>query len=121
MAATQLLKTLDLNCGQQLYTKLKLQRWQLLSICSLHPEAPSYANIFMGNLEKELLSQSRKKPTVWWRYIDDVFALWTHGEESLNNFIGDLNQAHPTIKFTAEWSKESVSFLDTTVKLEDNL
>ena len=23
------------------------------------------------------------------------------------------------MKFTAEWSKESVSFLDTTVKLED--
>ena len=75
----------------------------------------------MGKLEKELLAQSRKKPTVWWRYIDDVFVLWTHGEESLNNFIGDINQAHPTIKFTAEWSKESVSFLDTTVKLEDNL
>ena len=81
--------------------------------------APSYANIFMGKLEKELLAHSRKKPTVWWRYIDDVFALWTHGEESLNNFIGEINQAHPTIKFTAEWSKESVSFLDTTVKLED--
>jgi len=71
--------------------------------------SPSYANIFMGKLEKELLAQSRKKPTVWWRYIDDVFALGTHGEESLNNFIGDINQAHPTIKFTAEWSKESLS------------
>ena len=37
--------------------------------------APSYTNIFMGKLEKELLAQSRKKPTVWWRYIDDVFTL----------------------------------------------
>ena len=41
-----------------------------------------------------------------------------HGEESHNNFIGEINQAHPTIKFTAEWSRESVSFLDTTVKLD---
>ena len=33
---------------------------------------------------------------------------WNHGEESLNNFIGEINQAHPTIKFTAEWSRESI-------------
>ena len=35
---------------------------------------------------------------------------WNHGEESLNNFIGEINQAHPTIKFTAKWSRESVFF-----------
>ena len=81
--------------------------------------APSYANIFMGKLEQELLAQTRIKPTIWWRHnnIDDVFALWTHGEESLINFIGEINQAHPTIKFKAEWSRDSVSFLDTLVKL----
>ena len=44
--------------------------------------APSYANIFMGKLEQELLAHAREKPAVWWQYIDDVFALWNHGEES---------------------------------------
>ena len=39
--------------------------------------APFYANIFMGNLEENLLADTNKKPDVWWRHIDDVFALWS--------------------------------------------
>ena len=31
----------------------------------------------------------------------------------------DLNQAHPTIKFTTEWSRSSIPFLDTRVLLEN--
>ena len=57
---------------------------------------------------------------VWWRYIDDVFAIWTHGEENLIKFIHEINSYHATIKFTAEWSRESVVFLDTRVIREGN-
>ena len=81
--------------------------------------APSYANIFMGKLEQQLLARTRKGPPIWWRYIDDIFVLWNHGEESLNSFVEEINQAHPTIKFTTEWSRDSVSFLDTTVTIVD--
>ncbi len=35
--------------------------------------APSYANIFMGELEAELLSESSPAPIIWKRYIDDIF------------------------------------------------
>ena len=34
--------------------------------------APSYANIFMGNLEWQIFDNVNDKPQVWWRYIDDV-------------------------------------------------
>jgi hypothetical protein len=35
--------------------------------------APSYANLFMSELEKSLLSRpATAKPSVWWRYIDDI-------------------------------------------------
>jgi hypothetical protein len=34
--------------------------------------APSYANIFMGDLEERLLLSSLKKPLSWFRFIDDV-------------------------------------------------
>ena len=81
--------------------------------------APSYANIFMGSLEHRILTQTSRTPEVWWRYIDDIFAIWTHGEAHLEHFLQEINQAHLTIKFTAEWSHESVSFLDTRVKLRD--
>ena len=82
--------------------------------------APSYANLFMDQLERSFLAHpSTLKPFVWWRYIDDIFAIWTHGKETLQTFIKDLNTFHCTIKFTAEWSRDSVSFLDTIVRLNN--
>ena len=82
--------------------------------------APSYANLFMGKLEREFLLTQDLKPRVWWRFIDDIFAIWTHGEESLKRFIESLNRHHATIKFTATWSAEKVTFLDTTVYLKED-
>ena len=81
--------------------------------------APSYANLFMAQLERKLLDNARIKPLIWWRYIDDIFAIWCHGEANLEVFIPDLNQAHPTIKSTAEWSSSSIPFLDTRVQVEN--
>ena len=45
--------------------------------------APSYANLFMGKLEREFLLTQDLKPQVWWRFIDNIFTMWTHGEQSL--------------------------------------
>ena len=81
--------------------------------------APSYANIFMGHLEDGLLASTSEKPDVWWRYIDSVFALWSHGEEALKMIVESINQAHPTIKFTVEWSRKKVILLDVAVKREN--
>ena len=61
--------------------------------------APAYANIFMTQLEETLLNSWEDKPWVWLRYIDDVFFIWTHGEENLRQFISYLNSSHETIKF----------------------
>ncbi len=43
-----------------------------------------------------------------------------HGQESLDNFLDQINEFHNTIKFTAEYSTERISFLDTTVILYGN-
>ena len=57
---------------------------------------------------------------IWWRYIDDIFFIWEHGEESYrSDFIDQVNLFHPTIKFTAEYFKEEVKFLDLNIKLID--
>ena len=56
----------------------------------------------MTDLEKRLLSDIDLKPYIWWRYIDDIFLIWEHGEESLKLFLGKINKIHPTIKFTAD-------------------
>ena len=82
--------------------------------------APSYANLFMAKLEEDLLAWTSARPHTWWRYIDDIFAIWEHGRESLMTFLDQINSFHPSIKFTAETSTQQVSFLDTTVILEGN-
>ena len=68
-----------------------------------------------------ILSKLKKKPSVWWRHIDDVFFIWAHGEKSLKEFINEINSFHPTIKFTADWSKEKVNFIDVEVTLKNDV
>ena len=77
--------------------------------------APAYANLFMDELERRLISQARVKPYVWLRYIDDVFMIWTGTEEELREFLSFINEAHDTIKFTWNWSRESINYLDVQV------
>lgn len=77
--------------------------------------APPYAILFMAALEESFLKQCTHKPTVWWRYIDDIFMLWPHGEDSLNEFLSSLNSYHETIKFTYKQSRNEVEFLDVRV------
>ena len=52
------------------------------------------------------------KPLVWMRFIDDIFFIWTHGEDKLKLFIDHLNSSHDS-----EHSTESISLLDVTVKV----
>ena len=49
--------------------------------------------------------------------MDDVFCIWTHRQEKLNDFFTYLNSCSPSIKFTLEVSRNSVNFLDTTVSI----
>ena len=78
--------------------------------------APSYANIFMGHLEQQMLEGYHKKPTLWLRFIDDIFVVWPHDLNELNTFLTYMNSFHDTIKFTMEFSNEKIVFLDTIVK-----
>ena len=38
---------------------------------------PSFANLFLGIFETNALSNAPFKPCTWWRYIDDIFMIWT--------------------------------------------
>ena len=73
----------------------------------------------MADLEERILEDIELQPRIRWRYIDDTFFIWEHGEDSLKQFIETLNAFHPTIKFTAEWSREEINFLDVNVRLRN--
>ena len=64
-----------------------------------------YTCIFMDDIESKFLETQSLQPLIWFRYIDDVFFMWTHGEEKLQLFLTDLNNYNPLIKFTYEFNK----------------
>ena len=80
--------------------------------------APPYAILYMDDFEKRFLQGCELKPWVWWRYIDDVFLIWEHGEEELNLFLQRLNSFHPSIKFTSSFSYQTMNFLDVQVTID---
>ena len=49
--------------------------------------APPYACLFMDKMETNFLNSEVVKPWVWMRYLDDIFFIWTEGEESLKQFL----------------------------------
>ena len=69
----------------------------------------------MGKLEKGFIEQCSLTPTVWLRFLDDIFIIWDHSLAELEDFINRLNSFHPTIKFTHTVSDTSVSFLDVNI------
>ena len=81
---------------------------------------PTYACVFMNQVETDFLRAQEKVPLVWFCYIDDIFFIWTHGENDLRSFMQKLNQFHPYLSFTYEFSKKYIAFLDCLVNLFEN-
>ena len=80
--------------------------------------APLYACIFMDYIEREFLKSEKIQPWIWFRYIDDIFFIWTTSEKELDKFLNHLNSFHPNLRFTHERSRESLNFLDVIVKIQ---
>ena len=76
--------------------------------------APTYAIIFMNNFESTYVYSYHQKPRIWYRFIDDIWGIFKGSETELLSFLNHLNAVHPTIKFTWDYSKTSVTFLDVT-------
>ena len=77
--------------------------------------APAYANIFMAEFEQNYVHPLIKdKSVLFLRYIDDIFMVWTKSEKQLTDFMSELNQKHPSIKFDCK----QIEFLDTLVYID---
>ena len=81
--------------------------------------APPYA-IILWETWKNGSGKISFKPLVWWRYIDDFFLLWQHGEEKLKEFLDILNCYLPSIKFTSKCSRKWIDFLDVEIIKKGN-
>lgn len=76
--------------------------------------APSYANLFMADWEVSALNKCTKKPLYYYRYLDDIWGVWTHSEDDFEHFLCTLNTHNPSITLKATKHFNSVDFLDTT-------
>ena len=74
----------------------------------------------MDKVETEFLKKESVKPWLWFRYIDDIFFIWTGNEGKLAEFMARLDMFHPNLKFRWESSRSSVNFLDVVVGIEGN-
>ena len=72
--------------------------------------APSYACIFMDEVETEILKSQELQPFLWLCYIDDIFFIGTHGAQELDSFLNELNKFYPNWSFTYETSEESFTY-----------
>ena len=80
--------------------------------------APSYANLFMGKVETDFFKTQTLLPLCWFRFIDDIYVIWLHGEESFIIFLQELN-TFSSLQFTWEISQHHVNFLDVDIELRD--
>lgn len=76
--------------------------------------APSYANLFMAEWETAALNSCSKKPLYYYRFLDDIWGVWTHSREEFDTFLLTLNNFNSSIKLKSTSSFTSVDFLDTT-------
>ena len=77
--------------------------------------APSYANIYMSEWEREALAKCTHKPLTYLRFLDDIFCIWQHDISLFSDFIDTLNSHHPSIKVKYIIDPLQIHFLDTTV------
>ena len=77
--------------------------------------SPHYADIYMADWERTALAKSRLLPTLYLRYLDDIFIIWEHSKQEFEQFFNILNTHHPSIKLKHTLSDTHVDFLDVTI------
>ena len=95
-----------------LHTIRRDSKWEVLYL------GPLFANVFMCELENDILPQLENHMVLWHRYVDDTF---TFTNPNMINNVLDILNTYPNIQLTYEIEKlNKISFLDVLPsKMED--
>ena len=80
--------------------------------------APAYANIFMTEFEQKYVYPLIKDKSILFLCYIDIFMVWTKSEKPLKDFMSELNQKHPSIKFHYRFDCKQIEFLNTLVYID---
>ena len=81
---------------------------------------PSAANIYLIDFDKAAMCDFRINPSLFFRFLDDVFLLWNGSLDELKEYENFLNSLIPGIEIKLEASLVSVNFLDITIYKNQN-
>ena len=82
------------------------------------PLGPTLANLFLGHLEQNWLSQ-KFSPILYKRYVDDIFCIFENEIHS-NMFLDFINQQHQNLQFTVEpHQNNTLPFLDLEISMNN--
>ena len=82
--------------------------------------SPILANIFVAYYKNSLLSLNNSNPLAYYRYVDDIFAIFP-SKNSVNNFFTSLKKMHKCIVFTVEEEiSGKIHFLDINITRNSN-
>ena len=94
---------------------------QIDGVAMASPLGPVLANIFMCHFEEKWVFNSKGRPSIWFRYVDDTFTLFDIKSIALH-FLQYLNSCHVNIKFTIEFEENNViPFLDVLIKRHNHI
>jgi uncharacterized protein (UPF0335 family) len=83
--------------------------------------SPFLANVFMTFFEEQCRENFSYFPRVWFRYVDDIFAVFDLDACPIEHFLTLLNDQYPSINFTYEIEKKrSLPFLDIEILRNKN-
>ena len=84
--------------------------------CSMGlPASPEIADITFHETEIKIIHEHNNKIALWLRFRDDIFLIFIGTEHELHEFVTNINQMHPTFKFSFESSSQQVKYLDLVI------
>ncbi|XP_074042449.1 uncharacterized protein [Leptinotarsa decemlineata] len=82
------------------------------SVTMGNPLSTVIAKYFMEGFEEKAIDTFELKPTLWLRYMDDIFVILSQSRDALNLFVD-----HSSIKFTMETEQEQrIAFPDVLIE-----
>ena len=81
------------------------------------PPGPVLTNIFVLYYKENSFSETRK-PRIYFRYVDDTFAIFDHEAEA-DEFLATLNCLHSSLKFTLKKRKTNAYLFLMSVERTD--